>query len=147
MIDKYIILNRKPKTIITIFLWNIFLLTVLVIWCINTCSYQNFFRIHSNIIKINSYYYLEVLIPVKEVNKITKQKKLWIKGKEYNYEIINREENIIYKNNTNYVKIYLKVKELDKRFQVKGYRLEIKIKSEKKKIINILMNQKEETNE
>ena len=143
MIDKYIILNRKPKIIIRLFILNIFLLTGIVIWGINTFSYQNYLQIHSQISNLNSYYFLEALIPVKEVNTVTTQNKLWINNKCYYYKVIETSKNITYKNNNNYLKIYLSVYDLEENYLVNGYHLEIKFLKKKEKIINLIKNKEE----
>ena len=144
MIDKYIILNRKTGLIMKLFIYNISFLTVLVIFCINTLTYQTYFQIHSQILNLNSYFYLEVLIPAKEVNKITKQNQLWINSKKYQYKVAKIDKNITYKNNTNYIKLFLEINNLDKVFQINGYRVTIKIKKDNKKIIDYFKNKKED---
>lgn len=133
MIDSYIILNRKTNFIIKIFLYNICFLIILVIWWINTTNYQTFFHIHSQIQNLNSTFYMEVLIPVKEVKKITNQDKIVIDSKGYTYRVAKIEENIIYKNNINYQKLYLEIYHLDLTYQINGYHLEVKIPKENKK--------------
>ena len=138
MIDSYIILNRKTNFIIKVFIFNFFLILLFVIWSINTFSYQSFFHIHSQVLKINSFYYLEVLIPVKEVYQITKQNKIIINSKEYNYHIEKIDTNFITKNQENYNKIYLKVDNLEKEYLVNGYQIDIKILKETKKIIDYM---------
>ena len=144
MIEKYIILNRTPNIIIKLFIYNIIFLTGLIIYGINTLTYQSYYQIHSQISNLNSYYFLEVLVPAKEVNKINNQNKLWINTKEYNYRVFKTDEKITYRNNKNYIKLYLEIDNLDKNFQKKGYHLKIKIKKEKQKIINLLKDKKEE---
>ena len=139
MIDSYIILNRKVSPIIKIFILNIYIILVLLIWGINTLNYQNFFHIHSKVTKLNSYYVLEVLIPVKEVNQIIKQNTLIIGENKYNYKIYKIEDNIIYENNNNYQKIYLDVINLNDEYLINNYRIEIKIPSENKSIIKFLV--------
>ena len=129
MIDSYIILNRKISPIIKFFLLNICIISVLFIWGINNLSYKNFFHIHSKVTNFNSYYTLEILIPVKEVGQIKKQNNLFIGTKKYSYSIYKIEDNITYKNNTKYQKIYLKVTNLDKHYLINNYRLDIKIPS------------------
>ena len=128
MIDTYIILNRKPNLIMQVFILNIFLLTGFVIWCINTLPYQFYFQIHSQIFNKNSYYYLKVLIPAKEVNEITKQNTLWINNKKYNYKIIKESNNITYKHEKNYLTLYLKIENLEEEYKKNGYHINIKIK-------------------
>jgi len=136
MIDSYIILNRKVNFIIKIFIFNVLLLTILVIWCINTLQYQSFFHIHSQILKINSFYYLEVLIPVKEVNLITNQNKIIFDSKEYHYQVYEIVPEVIYYQNDNCQKVYLEIHELEDIYKIDGYRVEVKIKKKNQKIIN-----------
>ena len=144
MIDKYIILNRKPKIITNLFLVNFFLLTGFIIWGINTFTYQNYPLFHSQIKTQNSYYILEVLVPVKEVNEIINQNTLLINKTNYNYKYIKQSRKVIYQNNTNYIKIYLEVYNLEKKYLIEGYHLDIKICLKSEKIINILKNKEEE---
>ena len=139
LIDKYIIMNRKTSLIIKIFIFNICILIILFIWAINTFSYQSYFYIHSKVIKFNSYYVIEVLIKEEEVNQIKSNNKLLIGNKEYHYEIIKVDDNIVYQDNNNYFKINLFVSSLDKKYQINNYHLNIKIPTYNKKIINYLV--------
>lgn len=138
MIDSYVILHRKTKFIIKVFIFNVLFITLLVIWSINTFSYQSFFHIHSKILYSNSFYYLEVLIPVKEVNQITSQNKIIIDSKEYYYQVYKVEPESVYLNNENCQKIYLKIDNLEKEFLINGYQVDVKFLKEKKKIIDYL---------
>ncbi len=138
MIDGYIILNRKVTLIIKFFLLSIGIIIVLFIWGINTLEYKCFFHIHSKIINFNSYYVLEVLIPVKEVKQIVEQNILYIGDKEYNYVIYDIEDKIIYKNNINYQRLYLEVYNLEEEYLIDNYRLDIKILKDEKIIIEYL---------
>ena len=139
MIDSYIILNRKTNTIIKIFILNIIIVVVLFIWGINKFEYKSFFHIHSKIINFNSYYVLEVLIPVKEVNQIKDQNILYIEDAIYTYNIYKIDNDIVYQNNINHQKIYLKVNNLDEKYLINNYRLEIKIPNNKKTIIEYFL--------
>ena len=138
MIDSYVILHRKTKFIIKVFIFNVLFITLLVIWSINTFSYQSFFHIHSKILYFNSFYYLEVLIPVKEVNQITSQNKIIIDSKEYHYQVYKVEPDSVYLNNENCQKIYLKIDDLEEKFLINGYQVDVKFLKEKKKIIDYL---------
>lgn len=139
MIDGYIILNRRTKLIMNLFIFNIGIIVAFVIWGINTFYYQSYFYIHSKILNFNSYYLLEVLIPEKEVNQIIKEDKLLIGDSVYSYAVSDVGNDIIYQNNTNYFQVYLEVFELDDIYKINNYRLEIRIPKEKKRIINYFM--------
>ena len=139
MIDSYIIINRKTNLIIKCFVFNICVIMILIVWGINTFEYQSYFHIHSKILNFNSYYLMEVLIPEKEVNQIIKKKKLLIGNKEYTYHVDEVSDDIIYKNNINYKKMYLEVFKLDDIYKFNNYRLEIKVPKEKKKILDYLL--------
>ena len=144
MINSYIILKRKTSIIIKFFIINIILLIGFIIWGINTFYYQTFNQLHSKILYINTFYYMEVLVPVKEVKQIMNHHQLIINSKKYNYEIYKIDTNAIYINKKNYQKVYLEILNLDKTYQINSYELDIKILKEKKKIINHLKDIKEE---
>ena len=139
MPNSYIILNRKTSLIIKTFLFNILLLIIFIIWGINTLYYQNFIKLHSKFLYYDSSFYLEVLVPVKEVNQIIKQNNLYIGEKLYIYNIYDIEKNIIYKDDINYQTLYLEVKNLEKDYLINNYRLNIKIPKSKKTIIKYII--------
>lgn len=136
MINSYVILNRKTSFISKLFLIIILSLILIVIWGINTFYYQNYIKLHSQILYFNPNYYLEVLVPVKEVNQITKQNKIIIEDKTYNYSIYEIKSNVEYIDNINYLKILLRIDNLDETYLINGYQTDIKILKEKKKIID-----------
>lgn len=138
MIDSYIILNRKTNFIIKIFICILSFLTILVIWGINTFSYRSFFHIHSQSLNLNSYYYLEVLVPAEEVNYITNKNKIVINSKEYNYKVYKIAPDITYIEQKNCLKLYLEIENLEEIYKINGYQLDVKIEKENKKIIDYL---------
>lgn len=106
-----------------------------IIYGMNTYTYQNYIQLHSEIIIKNSLFYLEVLIPEKEVSNITTNEKIIIEKKEYQYKVIEQDNKITYQNNINYQKCYLEIINLEKNYQKEGYHLLIKIPQKKKKIM------------
>ena len=83
MIDTYYILNKKCNFFIYIFILNVIILIMYIIYGMNTYTYQNYIQLHSKIIIKNSLFYLEVLIPEKEVSNITTNEKIIIEKKNY----------------------------------------------------------------
>lgn len=143
MINSYIILNRKTSFIIKLFLINILILIIFVIWGINTFYYQTFIQLHSKLLYFDSNYYMEVLVPVKEVKEITNKNKIIIDSKEYNYTIYKIDNNIEYINQENTQKLYLQILNLDETCLINGYEVDVKFLKEKKKIIDHLKNKEE----
>ena len=135
MIDGYIIMNRKSDLIIKIFIFNICIVIILIIWGINALEYQKKLKFHSKISNFNSYYLLEVLVPVKEVNQVIKKNKLLIDDVSYDYNVNNISSDLIVENNINYQKIYLSVNNLDDSYKINNLILTIKIPISKKKIL------------
>ena len=76
MIDTYYILNKKCNFSIYVFILNVIILLSYIIYGMNTYTYQNYIQLHSEIIIKNSLFYLEVLIPEKEVSNITTNEKI-----------------------------------------------------------------------
>lgn len=138
MINSYLILNRKPSIIVKIFLLIIISFVIVVIWGINTFYYQSFIQLHSQILYLTPNYYMEVLVPAKEVNQITKQNKIIIEDKTYNYKIYDISNIVEYIDNENYLSIILDIDNLDNTYYVNGYQTDIKILKDKKKIIDYL---------
>lgn len=138
MIDSYIILNRNPKIIIKIFTFNLILIIVLIIWGINTYNYKTYFEFHSQLLNFDSLFYLEVLIPAEEVDKVLKNKNIIINNKNYSFSLHKIDENVTYKNNTNYQKLYLKIENLEKKYLINGYQMKVKFEQNNKKIIDYL---------
>lgn len=146
MIDKHVILSRKTDLIIKVYIINFFIILALILYGINTLRYQTFFHIHSVVVNINSEYYIEVIVPVNDVSKIINKNKLLIASKEYNYQIYKIVPKVQYQNQTNYQKIYLKIVNLENKYQLDGYQIKIKIKKDNKKIIEYFKNKKEDNN-
>lgn len=138
MLDSYIILNRKSKFIMKFFIVNGLILLLLVMIGMNTIYYKIYYQFHSKIFYFNSLYYFEVLIPESEVLNITSQKEVIIDSKVYYYQVLKVDSSIIYQDDVNYQKVYLKVEHLDSKYQKNGYELDIKILKDKKKIIDYL---------
>lgn len=144
MIESYIILNRKPNIIIRIFTINLILIICLIIWGINTYNYKTYFEFHSKLSNFDSLFYLEVLIPSKEVDQVLNNKNIIINDKKYLFSIYKIDENITYKNNINYQKVYLKIKNLEEKYLINNYRINVKFERDNKKIIDyITKNEKE----
>ena len=144
MNSSYLILNRTPSLIIRAFIFNTIIFAGLIIWGINTLYYQKFIKLHSEIICCDSLFYSVVLVSAKEVKQIINNNNLKIEGKTYLYRVYKIDNNIIYINNENYIKIYLEIFNLDKEYLINGYQLDLKIFLENKKIIEYLKNERED---
>jgi hypothetical protein len=144
MNSSYLILNRTPSLIIKAFIFNTIILAVLIIWGINTLYYQKFIKLHSEIVCCDSLFYSAVLVPIKEVKQIINNNSVKIEGKTYLYSVNRIDNNITYINNKNYIKIYLEIFNLDKEYLINGYKLDLRILTENKKIIEYLKNERED---
>lgn len=133
MIDAYIIQNRKPKLISKIFISNILILILLVIYVINNFTYTFYLSITSNMKYVNNEFLLEISIPINEIDTIAKNHEITINNKQYMYQIKNIEDN-----NKEYQNIYLKIYNLEEYYLIDNYSLDVKILKEKKKIIKYL---------
>ena len=82
MIDTYYILNKKCNFSVYVFILNVIILLSYIIYGMNTYIYQTYIQLHSEIIIKNSLFYLEVLIPEKEVSNVVKEEKIIINQKK-----------------------------------------------------------------
>ena len=109
MIDTYFILNRKCSVLVKIFLINVVLLLLFIVYGINTFYYQTSIQLHSEILSQNSLFYLVVFVPEKEVNVVVESNTLFLENRMYSYSINKIDDNIVYKDGVNYQMIYLNV--------------------------------------
>lgn len=138
MIDTYFILNRKCSVLVKIFLINVVLLLLFIVYGINTFYYQTSIQLHSEILSQNSLFYLVVFVPEKEVNVVVESNTLFLENRMYNYSINKIDDNIAYKDGINYQMIYLNIQNLDFSYQKNGYHLIVKFLKKRKKIIEYL---------
>ena len=138
LIDTYILMNRKPKIILKLFIYNILILIVLVIYVLFNCNYTSYFYSDSKITLKDNMYLLKIMTPISDLSSISQNKFLLINDKEYMYQIYEIEDNLIYEDDSVYQIVYLKIWNLEDYYQINNYPLSIKIKGENKKIINYL---------
>lgn len=143
MIDCYLILNRNVKRGIIIFISMVLFFFAIVIFGINTLYFHSFFHTHSQILSIDTNYFMEVLIPVEEVNEIMNCKKIIIDSKYYDYQVYQQSNEVIYENGINYLKLYLQIYRLENKYLLTGYQMDVRFDLGKVKIKEYLKNKEE----
>lgn len=133
MLDKYIIINRKPKIIIYTFLLITIILLVLSLQILYNVPYTFYYEHDANIIRDKNEYYLKLTIPITKFKIVTNNNNILIGKTKYNYQVINIDNNLT---NNNEITIYLKINSLDKKYKYNNYSIEIKIEEENNTIIN-----------
>lgn len=133
MFEKYVIINRKPKIIMKIFVYNILVLMVLSVYLSREISYTSYYSIYSYIFYSNNEYYLKLIVPIDKINLIIEQNMLNIEDNAYNYEVNEIDSNVI---NNNSQVIYLKVYKLDSSYKINNYMVKVKFKEKTKKLID-----------
>lgn len=136
MIDTYIIQNRKPKLISEVFICNILILILLVVYVINNFTYTFYFSQTSKMRYVDNKFLLVINTQISNIETITKNRKIIINNKEYMYCIEKIEDDIDY--NGEYQNIYLKIYNLEDDYLIDNYRVDVKILKGRKKIIDYL---------
>lgn len=136
MLDSYVIINRKPKKIIKLLIVYILLLFVVLFILINKLTYIPYLVKNSKIIFKDDDYYLILEVSPNELNTISLKNKIIIDNKEYSYKIYKISSEI---SNSNKQKIYLNVNRLPKLYKINNYSLLIKVKKDKKRVLNCLI--------
>lgn len=136
MIDTYIIQNRKAKLISEVFICNILILILLVVYVINNFTYTFYFSQTSKMRYVDNKFLLVINTQISNIETITKNRKIIINNKEYMYCIEKIEDDIDY--NGEYQNIYLKIYNLEDDYLIDNYRVDVKILKGRKKIIDYL---------
>lgn len=138
MFDSYIILNRKPKIIIIIFVYVLICFSFYLLYLSNTLIYTSYYCSNSTVINVDNEYYLKMIVELDKLNLVTKKKRLYFadSNNQYNYQVYKIEEGI---NNDSKI-VYLKVFEIDNSYKINNYGIKIKIKEKSTKLINYIKN-------
>lgn len=132
MIETYILLNRQPKIISKLFLFNIFILITLIIYASFTFRYTSYFYSTSKITFKNNIYLLKITTSINNLDVVAKNKNIIINNKEYMYEIYEIEST------DKDQEIYLKVFNLEEYYLIDNYSVNIKIERNSKVLIDYL---------
>lgn len=130
MLDKYILLNTKPNNLIRncvfllLFLFFIFLILILKI--------TPYFVKKTEINFIENKYYLKLNINKDDLYFVNSNNEIIIDNKKYKYIIHSKS---IYQNK---IVLFLDVVNLPDSYKINNYQLLIKIKGEKKGLLNYL---------
>lgn len=138
MIDTYILLNRKTKLISKLFIYNILILIILMIYILSKFEYTSYFYSNSQITFMDNYFLLKINTSLEDIQTISKSNSIIINNKEYMYQIYKIENDVMYENNNQYQVIYLKILNLEEYYWIENYSLNIKIEKERKVLIDYL---------
>ena len=138
MIDTYILLNRKTKLISKLFIYNILILIILMIYTLSKFEYTSYFYSNSQITFMDNYFLLKINTSLEDIQTISKSNSIIINNKEYMYQIYKIENDVMYENNNQYQVIYLKILNLEEYYWIENYSLNIKIEKERKVLIDYL---------
>lgn len=126
--NTYLINNKKHNKL---FILSIIIIVsfVFLIILTHTIKYKTYYK-NKIIVYKNDSYYLKTYINAKEINKITKNKKIIIDNKLYNYQIISIENLEVTPNYQNYQEITLEVKNLVENYKINNLLIDYKILNE-----------------
>ena len=135
MLDKYIILNRKPNIIIHIFIYTSILFIILIIYLSNILTYTSYYSKNSYITYINNNYFLKINIPINKLNLITTQNEIILDKIKYNYQIYKIDNNI---KDNDYQTVYLEIYNLKESYKFNNYCIKVFLKEQDQKIIDYI---------
>lgn len=135
MLDKYIILNRKPTIIISIFIYTFILFIALILYLSNILTYTSYYKKNSCITYINNNYLLKLDIPIDKLNLVTKQNQIILDKNKYKYQVYKIDNNIT---SNNYQTVYLEIYNLEDSYKFNNYCIKVLLKDKEQKIINYI---------
>ena len=131
MLDRYILLNQKPKTLIRFYFSFLLLLSFIIIVLLLKIDFTPYFIKKSKIEFLENNYYLKLNMNIEELNLISSKKKIVIDNSEYFYKIYK-----IVDVNGDKLCVYLDVLNLSNRYKINNYSLLIKLEGDKKGLID-----------
>lgn len=136
MIDTYILLNRKPRLIFKLFIYNILILIGLIIYAIFNFKYTSYFCSNSKITFRDNIYLLKLEISIENLDIVVQNSKIIINNKEYMYQVYQIDSNVDY--NSMCQIVYLKIFNLEDYYLINNYSINIKIIKDSKVLIDYL---------
>lgn len=126
--NTYLINNKKHNKLFALSIIIIVSFVFLIILT-HTIKYKTYYK-NKIIVYKNDSYYLKTYINANDINIITKNKKIIIDNKLYNYQIISIENLEVTPNYQNYQEITLEVKNLVENYKINNLSIDYKILNE-----------------
>ena len=131
MLDKYILLNQKPKTLIRFYFSFLLLLSFIIIVFLLKIDFTPYFIRKSKTKFLENNYYLKLNMNIKELNLVSSKNKIVIDSNDYFYKIYKID--VI---DGDKASVYLEVLNLSNKYKINNYSLLIKLEKDKKGLIN-----------
>lgn len=137
-IDSEIILERKVKPLVYVYIMIIVTIILSLIIFFLLFNYKTYYDANGVIISENNDYYIKLYIPLDKLKYIINNKKILINKKEYQYKIEKIEGEYFTDNINTYQIVYIKGN-IPSKYKKNNLTIKIKIQKENKKIINYLI--------
>lgn len=137
-IDSEIILKRKVKPLVYVYIMIIVTIILSLIIFFLLFNYKMYYDVNGVIINDNNNYYIKIYVPLDKLKYIIKNNKLIINKKEYNYKIEKIEGEYFTDNINTYQIIYIN-SNIHSKYKLNNLTIKIKLQKENKKLINYII--------
>lgn len=136
-IDNEIILNRKIRPLVYVYIMILIINILSLIIIFMLFNYKIYYYINGTIINEEDNYYLKCYIPIDDIKYITSSEYLIIDNESYKYSIYNINEEYFSDNNNTYQEIILNIN-LDDKYKYNNLILNLKLLKENKRVIEYI---------
>ena len=137
MIDSRIILNRKIRPLVYIYIMILIICALSLIIICMLFHYKEYYFFKGTVIEEENSYYLKCYIPISETKYITLNDTLITDKKTYKYSIKSISEKYFSDNNETYQEVVLNIN-LDNKYKYNNLVLNLKLLKEDKMVIEYL---------
>lgn len=131
MIDSFIILNRKPRFIIKLFILFMLLFTLILFYSFKKITYTSYLNKIAFVSIIDNNYYLRIDIPADEMDCVLNNQFIYIKDIGYWYCFYKMDDEV---KSGNVLSIYLEIKNLKSSYKFNNYSVKVRIQKSRKTI-------------
>lgn len=137
-IDSEIILTRKIKYIVYVYVMIIIIMLLSLIIAFMLLDYKTYYKLRGLVIKEDSSYYIKLYIPLDNIKFITNNNIIIIDNKKYYYQIREIDSEYFTDNITTYQIVTISL-DIPNKYKYNNLTLDLKLIKENKKIIDYLL--------
>jgi len=137
-IDSEIILTRKIKYIVYVYVMIIIIMLLSLIIAFMLLDYKTYYKLRGLVTKDDSSYYIKLYIPLDNIKFITNNNIIIIDNKKYYYQIKEIDSEYFTDNITTYQIVTINL-DMPNKYKYNNLTIDLKLVKENKKIIDYLL--------
>ena len=137
-IDSEIILTRKIKYIVYVYVMIIIIMLLSLIIAFMLLDYKTYYKLRGLVIENNNSYYIKLYIPLDNIKYITNNNIIIIDNKKYYYQIREIDSEYFIDNITTYQIVTISL-DIPSKYKYNNLTLSLKVLKEDKRVIDYIL--------